>query len=141
MSNKKKNNIAWDKFARHYAEFGIATQAYLHAYPNVTYGTAGTNGSKLLENTEIQEKIKLAKEELAVAAMRSRERTIADLLQSAEEAKEAGQFNAYGKLHDMVIRLLGFYDIDNAQKGNQLPTEIKVNIVKKNKEDNGNPSN
>lgn len=129
------NNVAHNKFAEHYAEFGIATQAYLFAYPNAAYSTASTNGNNLLQKTEIQEKIKASKEALATASMRSKERTIKDLLDTAEQAKKDGKWTAYAKLHEMIIKMLGYYELDNNQKA-ALPTDIKVNIVKKDKGNN-----
>ena len=47
----------WQIFADEYIISLNATQSYLKAYPNVTEGTARTNGCKLLANTNIKKYI------------------------------------------------------------------------------------
>jgi len=100
---------AHDKFCQHYAEYGNATQAYLFAFPKVTYGSARELGARMLSVDEIAEKIEQIKEEFAVEYKQSKDGTIRDLINSAEEAKAQGQFSAYAKLREMIIKMCGFY--------------------------------
>ena len=51
-------------FVQNYLVDGNATQAYLKAYPNVTYETAVVNGSRLLTNAKVKEAIEAGKQEL-----------------------------------------------------------------------------
>ncbi len=111
--NKKKVyrfTPANEAFCQHYAEYSNATQAYLQAYPNCKYGSAKTLGPRLLENIDIIERITHIKEEFAVSVQQTKERTVEALIMSAEEAKQAGQFSAYAKMRDMIIKMCGFYE-------------------------------
>jgi len=109
-----------EKYCQHYAEYGNATVAYLYAFGSkadgnkngVAYSTAKSEGSKLLTNPNILERIEQLKEEFSAQFKQTKENTVRDLVQSAEEAKAQGQFSAYAKLRDMVIRLYGLYEPD-----------------------------
>lgn len=103
---------AHEAFCQHYAEFGNATQAYLHAFPSVKYNTAKAEGPRLTAIPSIIERIEHIKEEFAVSVQQSKEKTIQALILSGEEAKKAGQFSAYAKLRDMIIKMCGFYEPD-----------------------------
>ena len=116
--NKKKTykfTPAHEAFCQHYAEHGNATMAYLFAYPKVTYGTAKTEGCKLLTIPNIEERVTHLKEEFAVSIQQTKERTVEALISSAEEAKIAGQFAAYAKMRDMIIKMCGFYEPEKVQ--------------------------
>jgi hypothetical protein len=115
-----------DKFCQHYAEYGNATQAYLFAFPNVKYGTAKTEGNELLTKPDIKEKIDQLKEEFAVEYRQTKEGTIRDLIQTAEEAKAQGQFSAYAKLRDMIIKMCGFYEPEKIEHSGAI--DIKLSI-------------
>lgn len=117
MAKKKvyKFTPAHEAFCQHYAEYGNATQAYLHAFPKVKYGSAKVEGCKLLTIPNISERIEAIKEQFAVSIQQSKERTVEALIKSGEEAKKAGQFSAYAKLRDMVIKLCGFYEPEKVQ--------------------------
>ena len=104
-----------EKFCQHYAEYGNCTQAYLHAYPKVKYNSAKTLGAELLTIIDILDRIEQIKEEFAVSIQQSKERTVEALISSAEEAKIAGQFSAYAKLRDMVIKMCGFYEPEKSE--------------------------
>lgn len=133
MAKKQfKLTPAHDKFCVTYANTGNATASYLAAFPNVTYGSARELGSNLLTNVDIQDKISILKEEYKVKFDLDRERTERDLITAAEEAKSAGQFSAYAKLRDMVIKIRGFYAPDKVEHSGNLPiTVIKTIEVKK----------
>ena len=51
-------------FIQNYLIDGNGTQAYLKAYPNVTYETAYVNASKLLRNPKVKEAVEAGKKEL-----------------------------------------------------------------------------
>lgn len=109
-----------EKFCVHYSEYGNATVAYLYAFGSkadgdkngVVYSTAKSEGPKLLQNTAILERIEQLKEEFATQFKQTKENTVRDLMMAAEEAKAQGQFSAYAKLRDMVIRIHGLYEPD-----------------------------
>ncbi len=98
-----------NKFAEHYAEHGNATLAYMFAFPNTTYASARVLGSNLLTNLNIQDIIEHKKQEFNSQYMLSKEQTVRDLIDSAEEAKQFGQFAAYAKIREMVIKIQGLY--------------------------------
>ncbi len=104
-----------EKFCQHYSEYGNATQAFLFAWPKVTYNTAKAHGYELLQNVAIKERIEQLKEEFAVEYKQTKDGTIRDLIQTAEEAKAQGQFSAYAKLREMIIRMCGFYEPDKLE--------------------------
>lgn len=125
---------AHDKFCEYYAEHGNATMAYLHANPKVKYNTAKTNGTELLTITDIIDRVDQIKEVTALKYNQTKESTIRDLIASAEEAKEAGQFAAYSKMREMIIKMCGFYTpkkVDVTSNGES----IVFNYIKPTKED------
>lgn len=101
------------KFAQHYVEYGSAAQSYLYAYPGVTYGTARTNGSKLLTNTDIAEYIEQLQEEFAVQYNITLEKIQRNLTIIEEESRKAFQFAAAVAANKEMARLAG---IDPAKK-------------------------
>lgn len=125
-----KMTPAHEKFCQHYSEYGNATQAYLFAWPNVKYGTAKTEGSEMLTKPDIAERIDQLKEEFAVQYKQTKEGTIRDLIQSAEEAKTAGQFSAYAKLREMIIKMCGLSEpskIDVTSGGEKINIILNLN--------------
>lgn len=143
----KKKNIkftpAHEVFCQHYAEHGNATMAYLQSHPNVKYNTAKADGPKLTAIPSIQERIEQIKEEFALSVQQSKEKTIQALIQSGEEAKLAGQFSAYAKLRDMVIKMCGFYEpdrVDITSAGERITINLDLSS-NKDKKDNGDKPN
>lgn len=124
-----KMTPAHDKFCQHYAEYGNATQAYLFAWPNVKYGSARELGSNLLTNIDIKEKIEQLKEEFAVQYKQTKDGTIRDLIQSAEEAKAIGQFTAYAKLREMIIKMCGYYEPEKIEHSGEVKTNVVINYI------------
>lgn len=125
-----KMTPAHEKFCQHYSEYGNATQAYLYAFPSVTYKSARELGSNLLTNIDIAERIDCLKEEFAVQYNQTKEGTIRDLIQSAEEAKAQGQFTAYAKLREMIIKMTGFYmaeKVDVTSQGQKIVINLNLN--------------
>lgn len=57
LARTKKLTPRQEKFCQEYCNCLIACRAYLHAYPNVKYDTARTEGAKLLANPYIQARI------------------------------------------------------------------------------------
>ena len=112
---KDKSILKYNKFAAHYIENGNCTRAYMFAFPKATYGTAKTKGCQLLAEDNIKEIIEAAREEFNEKFMHSKQKTVQELIEAAEEAKADGQFNSYAKIRDMVIKLLGFYEPDKLQ--------------------------
>lgn len=120
MAKQFKFTPVHEKFCQHYMEYGNPTVAFLYAKGSksdgdkngVTYNTAKTEGPKLLHNPAILERIEQLKEEFAVQFKQTKENTVRDLINAAEEAKAQGQFSAYAKLRDMVIRIHGLYSPD-----------------------------
>ena len=128
---KKTNNIlspAHAKYCEHYAEYSNCTQAYLFAFPNVKYSTAKTEGPKLLTNPVISEKIEQLKEEFECQFRQDKNRTIRDLIVSAEEAKSIGEWATYAKLRDMVARISKFYEtkVDITSGGEKISIELNL---------------
>lgn len=104
-----------ERFCEHFAEFGNYTQAYLFAYPNAVYSTANSKGSELGNKPPCVERIAQLQEEFAISVQQSKERTIKDLLITAEEARKDGKYNDYAKLRDMIIKMCGFYEPEKQQ--------------------------
>ena len=119
---------AHHKFCEHYAEYSNATQAYLFAFPGVKYGTAKTEGSKMLTNPDISERIEQLKEEFECQFRQDKDRTIRDLIISAEEAKKIGEWAAYTKLRDMVAKISKFYEtkVDITSGGEKISIELNL---------------
>jgi len=113
-----------EKFAAHYAEFSNATRGYLYANPSATYNTARTEGSRWLAEPNIQDLIQEKKDEFNEKFMHSKEKTIQDLLEAAEEAKAIRNYNAYAKLREMIIKMCGFNEPDKIE----MKTEIKFDF-------------
>ena len=129
MAKQKTNktpNPAHEKFCQHYAEYANATQAYLFAFPNIKYSTAGTEGLRLLKNPAIKERIEQLQDEFRTQYKQTKEGTIRDLINAAEEAKKAFQFPAYAKLREMVIKMCGFYEPDKIEVSGSIDFELKV---------------
>jgi phage terminase small subunit len=106
-----------EKFCEHYFEYGNQTQAALFAFGDkrvdpkgITYETAKNKGSEMMTYPHILEYIEQLKEEFSAQFKQNKEKTVRDLITSAEEAKKAGQFVAYAKIRDMVIKMEGFYE-------------------------------
>ena len=100
----------WEEvFCIAYSKHGNATQAYHKAKPLTTYDTCRTSGSLTYAKLHIKERIQFLIDEFAANVHQSKESTINDLIRSAEEAKAAGQFSAYAKIRDMIIKMCGFY--------------------------------
>lgn len=119
---------AHHKFCEHYSEYSNATQAYLFAFPGVKYGTAKTEGSKLLTNPDISERIEQLKEEFECQFRQDKNRTIRDLIVASEEAKAIGEWATYAKLRDMVARISKFYEtkVDITSKGEKISIELNL---------------
>lgn len=129
MARQKANkppNPAYEKFCQHYAEYANATQAYLFAFPNIKYSTAGTEGPKLLGNPAIKERIEQLQDEFKTQYKQTKEGTIRDLINAAEEAKKAFQFPAYAKLREMVIKMCGFYEPDRIEHSGNVGINIAI---------------
>ena len=105
-----------EKFATHYAEFSNATRAYLYANPKAAYSTARVEGCKYLAHPNIAQLIESKQAEFNEKFMHSKEKTIQELIQTAEQAKKANQFGAYGKLREMVIKICGFYEPEKIEQ-------------------------
>lgn len=120
MAKQFKFTPVHEKFCQHYAQYGNATIAYLFAFGSkadgdkngVTYNSAKNSGSILLQNITITERIEQLKEEFAVQFNQTKDNNVRELYLAAEEAKAQGQYSAYAKLRDMVIRLKGLYEPD-----------------------------
>lgn len=119
---------AHHKFCEHYAEYSNCTQAYLFAFPGVKYGTAKTEGSKLLTKPDISERISELKEEFECQFRQDKDRTIRDLIVSSEEAKKIGEWATYTKLRDMIAKMSGFYEtkVDITSKGEKISIELNL---------------
>ena len=131
MAKKQINKVmspAHCKFCEHYAEYSNATQAYLFAFPGTKYGSAKTLGSALLTNVDISEKIAELKEEFECQFRQDKDRTIRDLILSAEEAKAIGEWATYTKLRDMIAKMSGFYEtkVDITSKGEKISIELNL---------------
>lgn len=136
MAKPKQNKPLkpeWIKFSQHYVEYGSAAQSYLYAYPGVTYGTARTNGSKLLTNTDIAEYIEQLKEEFKIQYNITLEKIQRNLTIIEEESRKAYQFSAAVAANKEMARLAG---IDPAQKieHSGIPP-IQINLIKPNEPD------
>jgi hypothetical protein len=139
MAKKEKTdkapNLKHIKFAQHYAENGNASQAYLFAYPGVTYGSARELGSNLLTNVDVQALIDQYKEELSIKFSVTKEKMMKELIEVAEEARVAGNLNAFSKMKEMIIKMCGFYAPEKIEHtGNQPITIIKITEVRKDEE-------
>ena len=98
-----------ENFCQHFAEYGNATLAYQYAY-GTTYNSARTNASRKLTDDNIKLRVQEIKEHFATMISQSKDKTIKDLLDAAEEAKMLNRFADYAKLRDMVIKMCGFYE-------------------------------
>ena len=107
-----KMTPAHHKFCEHYVEYSNATQAYLFAFPNVTYGTAKTEGSEMLTKPDIKEKIEQLQEEFITQFRQDKLRMIRDLTVSAEEFKKMGDNANYMKAKAEISKLAGLYEPD-----------------------------
>ena len=123
---KFKITPAHIKFCEHYAEYGNATQAYLYAFPNVAYGTAKTEGNQLLTKPDIKERIDNLVEQFQTQFRQDKDKTIRDLFITAEQAKAAGNFVAYAKLREMIIKMKGFYEPDKIEHSGNVGLDIKI---------------
>lgn len=101
---------AHEKFCQHYSEYDCARQAFMYAWPQTKFSSAGELASRMLKNVEILERIEHIKEEFAVQYRQTREGNVRDLINTAEEAKAQGQYSAYAKLREMVLRMAGLQD-------------------------------
>lgn len=131
MAKKETNKVmspAHCKFCEHYSEYSNATQAYLFAFPGTKYGSAKTLGSALLTNVDIKERIEQLKEEFECQFRQDKDRTIRDLLVSAEEAKKLGEWATYAKLRDMVARISKFYEtkVDITSGGEKISINLNL---------------
>lgn len=123
MAKQFKFTPVHEKFCQHYCEYGNATVAYLYAFGSkadgdkngVVYSTAKSHGPALLQNAAILERVEQLKEEFAAQFKQTKENTVRDLINAAEEAKALGQFQAYAKLREMVIKLHGLYEPDKIE--------------------------
>lgn len=129
-----KEPVLLEKFCQHYSQYENRTQAYLFARGDkridkngVTYDSAKELGHRMMQVPEVKERIAQIQEELAVQYNQTKDNNIRDLINSAEEAKAQGQFGAYAKLRDMVIRLCGLYPSDKQEITHKL---ITFNYVK-----------
>ena len=132
MSKKKKDievilSRSDERFCNEYALTSNATQSYLKAHVNASYNTARTEGSRLLAKPSIGERIAQIKEADAVQWKQTKDGTIKDLINTAEEAKEAGQFSAYAKMREMVIKIVGFYEPEKIDVRSQ---QTVINYIK-----------
>jgi hypothetical protein len=131
----KPINLNQTKFAQHYAENGNATMAYLFAYPNVTYDSARELGSNLLAREDVKLLIEQYKEELSIKFSVTKEKMMKELIEVAEEARQAGNLNAFSKMKEMIIKMCGFYAPEKIEhSGNQPITVIKITEVRKDEE-------
>ena len=134
MAGKRKKDPftpLHEKFCQHYAEYGNATQAYLFAWPKVAYSSAKSEGCEMAAKPYIKERIEQIKEEFAVQYNQTKAGTVRDLINAAEEATAMGQFPAYAKLREMVIKMCGFYEPDKIEVSGSIDFELKVPGVDK----------
>jgi len=120
------------KFVEHYCKHNNATQAFLFASPDVTYDTARTEGSRLLAKPCIQSAISQKKEQFSISVNISKESLIEELTNTAEQAKDAGDYKAYTSLKKLIIQMFGYFEPDKLKiVGDANITVIKEVEVKK----------
>ena len=131
MAGKKKEFImtaAHEKFCQHYSEYGNMRQAFMYAWPETKFSSAGQAASMLMKKDEITDRIQQLREEVQVEFNQTKDGTIKDLIRSAEEAKKAFQFAAYAKLREMVIELCGLYPIKQTKQDVNITAKGPIKI-------------
>ena len=122
-----------EKFSTHYSEFSNSTRAYLCANPKASYDTARTEGAKYFAEPCIKKLIQQKQDLFNEKYLHSKEKTISELLITAEEAKANGRYSDYAKLRDMVIKMNGFYEPEKLEiEGTQT---VIITVANANKED------
>lgn len=120
-------------FVQNYLVDGNATQAYLKAYPNVTYETAVVNGSRLLTNAKVKEAIEAGKQELKEKMLITKEDLIKDLI-DIKNAQKTDNAQAAIKAIEVISKMLGLNEPEKIEhSGTQAITVIKTIEVKKDK--------
>lgn len=119
-------NPAQIAFCEHYSTYGNAAQAYIHAHPKVKYSTARTEGPRQLQNQDIKEYVDYLVELNSNEFQQTKDKFILDTFKAAEQAKEAGQFMAYGKIREQIIKMLGWNEPDKVEHSGSLEFELKV---------------
>ena len=121
---------AHEKFCQVFSEVNNGRVAFMAAWPDSKFSSSSELASRLLKTVEIQERIEQIKEEITARYILDKDKTIIDLIKSAEEAKEAGQFGAYGKLREMVIKIQGLYaenKVDITTGGQKFNINLNLN--------------
>ena len=115
------------KFVNHYCEFGNATQAYLKAFPKVTYKSARELGSNLLTDADIQEYIAQRKEELESASLVTRESLIRDL-QEIKAAQKKINSGSSLKAIELMGKMLGYFEnkLDITSGGDKITIKLDL---------------
>jgi len=120
-------------FVQNYLVDGNATQAYLKAYPNVTYETAVVNASRLLTNAKVKEAIDAGKKELKDKMLITKEDLIKDLI-DIKNAQKTDNAQAAIKAIEVISKMLGLNEPEKVEhSGTQAITVIKTIEVKKDK--------
>lgn len=135
--NPKELNEAHMKFIQHYIKYNNAAQAYIHAYPNVTYTTAINEGSKLVKGNLIKDELQKERERLAVINHIDKNDLLEKYIIVAEEAREAKNYAAFAKISDMINKMTGQYMAEKIEhSGDMGVTVIKLTEVMKPKKKN-----
>jgi len=120
-------------FIENYLIDGNGTQAYLKAYPNVTYETAYVNASKLLRKPKVKEAIEAGKKEFRDKMLITKEDLIKDLI-DIKNAQKTDNAQAAIKAIEVISKMLGLNEPERIEhSGNQPITVIKTVEVKKEK--------
>lgn len=119
-------------FIQNYLIDGNGTQAYLKAYPGVTYETAYVNASKLLRNPKVKEAVEAGKKELRDKMLITKEDLIKDLI-DIKNAQKTDNAQAAIKAIEVISKMLGLNEPERIEhSGTQAITVIKTIEVKNN---------
>ncbi len=113
-------NLKQTKFVEIYLINGNATEAYKQAFPGVKDNVAAVNGSKLLRNAKIKEKIEEGKAELAKKNLITKEKLVQDLI-NIKTWHQSGNYKEAQtalKAIELLTKMLGF----------QAPTQSEVTL-------------
>jgi len=109
---RKPLSAKHEKFCIEYCKLLHANLAYCAVYPNSAYNSSFGNSSRLLKKPRIQERIAEIQEKFAATVKQDKNKTVSDLLETAEQARADGRYGDYAKLRDMVIKMCGFYEAE-----------------------------
>lgn len=143
MSKKFIHTEAHEKFCQFYSEFGNGRQAFMYAWPETKFSSAGELSSKILKKVEILERIEQIKEEFKTKYHQDKDKTIRDLIDSAEQAKEQMAWTTYAKLREMVIKMKGFYEPEKIEHSGEVQFNLHIPGVdeEQEEEDSNEPDN